>query len=220
MFYAALAAGCRVTTSQPSPGRFAETYAVAAASGAHEVLSIHTGSSFSGTVGSAELAAAEAPLRVTVVDSGTASVGVGVCVLAAEAALAAGGSAADAVDAISSLAPAIGSVFVATPSSTGRLPAHEGLHVLTLVDGKTEALTAVASEGEAAEAMARHIHSRPGAVRVAVGHADLSVAVAADELAAAVDESAGVRDVLRYRVGPSVGAHTGGRSFGAFWWPA
>ncbi len=119
LFYARLSAGSRATTSQPSPGRFAETYAALAARGVREVLSIHVASNVSGTIGSAELAAREAPVPVTVVDTGTASFGVGVCVLAAAEAIAAGGSAAEAVAAVERLAPSIGNVFVAGAAPGG-----------------------------------------------------------------------------------------------------
>lgn len=55
--------GARATTSQPSPGRFAQAYARAAGSGAREVLSIHVARAVSGTIAAAELAALEAPIR-------------------------------------------------------------------------------------------------------------------------------------------------------------
>ena len=51
---------------------------------------------------------------------------------------------------------------------------------------------------------------------VAVGHASRGVEAAADRLAHdLLRESVGA--VERYRVYPSVGAHTGPDSFGAFW---
>ncbi len=74
----------------PRLSRFAEAYAAAHARGDREVLSIHVGSQISGTVGSAEIAAREAPLPVKVIDTGTASFAVGICVLAAAEAIAAG----------------------------------------------------------------------------------------------------------------------------------
>lgn len=218
-FYRWLAAGRRVTTSQPTPGGFARAYGRAAARGARDVLSVHVGSALSGTVGSAELAAREAPLPVTIVDTGTASFGVGICVLAAAEVLAAGGSAKAAADAIERLVPAIGNVFVAAPVTGGRIPAGDDLRVLSLVNGVVNTLELTVDAEQAAAAMAAHIASLPGPLRLAVGHGDASVADAADRLAAAAAGSSGVREVLRYRVGPSVGAHTGGRSFGAFWWP-
>jgi fatty acid-binding protein DegV len=68
--------------------------------------------------------------------------------------------------------------------------------------------------------MAAHIDLEPGPLRAAVGHASAATAAAADALADELECSGSIVDVLRYRVGPSVGAHTGSLSFGAFWWPA
>ncbi len=60
--------------------------------------------------------------------------------------------------------------------------------------------------------------SRP--IRVAVGHAAAASEPAADDLVGALADSASVTELERYRVGPSVGAHTGPLCVGAFWWPA
>jgi len=218
-FYAWLRSGLRVTTSQPSPGRFAQAYAEAAERGADGLLSIHVGSAFSGTTRSAELAAAEASVPVQVVDTGTASFGVGICVLAAADILAEGGSPRDAAEAIGRLAPTIGSVLIAAPVSRGRIPATARLQVLSLVGAAAEPLAPAATVEQATRTMAAHIRSHPGPLHVAVGYADASLAGPAEDLAATLEVCEIVSDVRRYRVGPSVGAHTGGNSFGAFWWP-
>ena len=91
-FYARLAAGATVATSLPSPAEFAAVYAAAAARGEASVISIHLDERVSGTAGSAELAAREAPIPVSIVDTGTVSFGVGICARAAAEALAAGAS--------------------------------------------------------------------------------------------------------------------------------
>jgi hypothetical protein len=52
-----------------------------------------------------------------------------------------------------------------------------------------------------------------------VGHAGPELEVAADRLAHDLVREQ-VAAVERYRVGPSVGAHTGPDCFGAFWWPS
>ena len=69
-----------VSTSQPSPGAFAEAYARVAERGATEILSIHIGSAVSGTLNSARIAVAGSPVPVRLVDTGTASFGVACCV--------------------------------------------------------------------------------------------------------------------------------------------
>ena len=56
-FYARFDSGRpRVTTAQPSPGQFAAASEAVAARGATEILSVHIGSSVSGTVNAARLA--------------------------------------------------------------------------------------------------------------------------------------------------------------------
>jgi len=83
-----LAAGRRLTTSQPSPRAFAAAYAAAAEAGAREVVSVHLSGELSGTVHAAALAAVDAPVPVRVVDSRTVAMGLGFAARAgAEAAL-------------------------------------------------------------------------------------------------------------------------------------
>lgn len=78
------------TTSQPSAGAFAEVYRALAATDP-DILSIHISSGLSGTVGSAQAAAAMVPeARVTVVDTKTLGAGAGWQVEAAARAAKAG----------------------------------------------------------------------------------------------------------------------------------
>ncbi|GGR83432.1 DegV family protein [Deinococcus sedimenti] len=70
------------STSQPSPAEFATAY-YAALQHADQVLSIHISGQMSGTVGSARLAAQEFGDKVTVVDSRSVSMGLGLRVLRA-----------------------------------------------------------------------------------------------------------------------------------------
>lgn len=219
LFYDRLRRSGRATTSQPSPGRFAETYARAGERGAREVLSIHVAGGVSGTVGAAELAAREAPLPVTVVDTGTVSFGVAVCVIAAADTLAAGGSAGDAVAAIERLSPTLRNAFVASRAPGGRVPATAGFAVLSFAGASAEVLEPAESLDHAGQLIAAHVLARGGRIAAAVGHADRATAASADALAETLERSPEVVELMRYRVGPSVGAHTGPLSFGAFWWP-
>lgn len=219
-FYARLAAGARVTTSQPSPGAFLTAYGDAAESGASEVLSIHLDARVSGTLDSAKLASREAPIPIRVVDTRTVSFGVGLCVRAAAAALAAGGSAADAVAAAVTIGPTLGNVFVAHAGPRGRLPHVSGWSMLELTEGRAVPGAACDDLSEAIEAMAARVLHTKGQLRVAVGHAAPSTEPAADALASSLDRMPQVVEVERYRVGAAVGAHTGGLSLGAFWWPS
>jgi fatty acid-binding protein DegV len=219
-FYARMSEGAQVTTSQPSPGEFLGAYALTAADGASEVLSIHLDGRASGTVRSAELAAREAPVRVTVVDTRTVSYGVGVCVRAAAEAIAAGAPAADAAASARRVGSTLRNVFVVHAGPTGRLPDTPGWTVLEFRDGEAQPLGSRDNVGEAIAAMAARLHDEERAMHVAVGHAAASTEAAADALALSLEALPCVADSERYRVGPAVGAHSGPASFGAFWWPS
>lgn len=218
VFYERLRHGARASTSLPSPGRLADVYRAAVAGGAPEVLSIHLDGRASGAVAAARLAGVESRVAVTVVDTCTASLGVGICVLAAARASLDGRSGEEIKALVEQLAPTIGNVFVASEPPGGRVAERPGLPLLTFVDGATTALGTCDGFERAAVALAASVPTdRP--LHAAVGHAHELTAVHADELAALLEKAPHVRDVLRYRVSPSVGAHTGPSSFGAFWWP-
>ena len=228
-FYAAFADGTpRVATSQPSPGRFAATYRRLADAGAEEVLSIHVGSAVSGTVNSARLAAADSPVPVRVVDTGTASFGVGCCVWEAAEALRGGATAGDAAALAEALAPRIGNVFVVGAldlvRAGGRLApgaeATDGIPVLSLVDGAVQVVGTAADVEEASTVMAARVRAHGTGLRVAVGIADAAGAPFWQGLEAALAGAPEVAEVVRYRVGPSIGAHTGPGTAGAFFYPS
>jgi DegV family protein with EDD domain len=146
-FYARLSEGARATTSQPSPGEFLEAYARLEAGGATEVLSIHVDARVSGTLASAAVAAREAPLPVTVVDTRTVSFGIGVCVRAAAEVIASGASVRDAAAIVCRLGARLRNAFVARGGPVGRVPAATAFAVLEFTDGKTEPRGACDSSG-------------------------------------------------------------------------
>jgi DegV family protein with EDD domain len=219
-FYSRLSEGARVTTSQPSPGEFLEAYGRMAERGAREVLSIHLDARVSGTATSAELAAREAPIPVTVVDTRTVSFGVGVCIRAAAATIATGAPAREAAAAATRTGTMLRNAFVAPAGPGGRLSETSAWAVLEFADGKPEPHAACDGLAEAIEIMTARAIDADGATRAAVGHAAVSTRPAADALALSLARLSHVVEVERYRVAPAVGAHTGGSSFGAFWWPS
>jgi fatty acid-binding protein DegV len=75
------------------------------------------------------------------------------------------------------------------------------------------------SAAEAAAAMADAVLSSGPRLRVAVGSSDESSRPVADALASTLSEASGAVEVVRYRVGPSVGAHTGPGTAGAVYHP-
>src|ERR1700731_4929996 len=75
-----------VTTSRPSPERFAHAYKAAAGAGATGIVSVHLSGAMSGTAEAARLAAGSAPVPVEVVDTGLIGMGLGFAALSAAAA--------------------------------------------------------------------------------------------------------------------------------------
>ncbi|MDP6606276.1 MAG: DegV family protein [Dehalococcoidia bacterium] len=80
------------TSSQPSPAAFRERYEQLVREGATEILSIHLAGSLSGTLASAQQGAEGLDVRVEHVDSGLASLALGLGVLKAGRVIEAGGS--------------------------------------------------------------------------------------------------------------------------------
>lgn len=228
-FYARFeSASPSVSTAQPSPGRFTEAYARMAERGVSEVLSIHVGARVSGTLNSARLAAADSPVPVRLVDTGTASFGVGCCVWAAAAALERGVGANKAAAEAAELASVIGNVFIVSAldlvRAGGRLASDveagpQSVPILSLVDGEIRAVATADDVDQAVQAMARYVTSAGQSLNVAVGTADREAAELSASLEAALADDPRVQEVIRYRIGPSVGAHTGPGTAGAFFYP-
>ena len=227
-FYARLAAGAEVSTAAPSPGRvLAAAYEAAAEAGATEILSIHIGSNTSATVNSVNIAVGASPLPVTVIDTGTASFPVSCCVWAAGLVLERGGAIGEAAAAARSVAASVDNVFVVGALDLarrgGRLASGadqgDGVPVLALHGGTMEVVERVFDSDAAIDAMAGYLRDRAGghAQRAGVGHA--GAPEIADGLAAALATLTDVTEVVRYTVGPSVGAHTGLGTAGCVFFP-
>jgi DegV family protein with EDD domain len=227
-FYRRLAAGAVVSTAAPSPGRFLEAYQSAADEGADAVLSIHIGSNTSATTDAATVASRMSPVAVEVVDTGTASFPVACCVWAAAVALERGGDITAAVDAALAVARAVDNVFVVGALDLarrgGRLAAAaeqgEGVPVLALHSGEMEVVDRVHDLDAAVESMAGYVRARTDgrAHRAGVGH--VGAADLADALAAQLASCPEIIEIVRYEVGPSVGAHTGIGTAGCVFFPA
>jgi DegV family protein with EDD domain len=100
-----------VSTSRPSPSVMLEVYERAAREGATGVVSVHLSGEMSGTFESAQLAAREASIPVTPVDTRQVGIATGYAVLAAADVRDAGGSAQEAAQAARSRAAASSSLF-------------------------------------------------------------------------------------------------------------
>ncbi len=229
-FYERLEAGAMVKTAAPAPGTVLGVFEEAVAAGADRILAVHIGSNVSGTLNAVHVASRGVPVPVDVVDTGTAAFAVACCVWAAGEALAAGGDAAEAAGAAKRVAGEVGNVFVAGALDLarrgGRLapdvvagPA-AGVPVLALEGGVMREIAHADDVEAAVEAMSRYVAGfAPGrALRVGLGDALAPDLVA--ELEADLAPLGLVEEIVRYEIGPSVGAHTGPGTVGAVFYPA
>jgi fatty acid-binding protein DegV len=186
----------------------------------------------SGTLQSAALAAAAAPVPVHLVDTGTASFGVSACVWAAGTAIARGAAATEVVSIASTFAERVGTAFmIGVPMLTergGRADDVEldgdGIPVLVMNGGRLEVLARVSTIDDTVDVMATYaatwFERAGGDVTVAVGVADAPSRPLADRLRTALEGVPHVTEIVEYRVGPTVGAHTGPGTFGLFVFPS
>ena len=232
-FYARFAGGAAptVTTAAPGPGLFVAAYEALAARGATEILSVHIGSSISATVDAARLAARNAPVPVRLVDTGTASFAVSCCLWEAAEAVAEGADVEQAAQVAERVAGLTDNVFVVgaldLARGGGRLSAAadralqaDGIPVLRLVEGSFQPVAQVRTVEEAAAAMAFAVTGSGTGLRVGISIADAAAAPVGEALEARLAGAAEVAELVRYRVGPSVGVHTGPGTAGAMWYPA
>jgi DegV family protein with EDD domain len=218
-----------VTTAAPSPGRFVVAYEALAQRGATEILSVHLGSAFSGTVNAARLAAGMGDVPVRIVDTGTASFAIACCLWEAAEAVADGMSLEEAANVAESVSTRCDTVFVVKAldlaRAGGRLAGQDTdadpglIPVLRLVGGAMTTVARVRTVDDVAEAMAAQVRAGGENLRVGVGVADAGAAPIWRALESRLRVAPEIFDVVRYRVGPSVGVHTGPGTAGACWYP-
>ena len=228
-FYARFETGSPAfSTSQPSPGAFAAAYQSIADSGADAIVSVHIGSSISGTVNAARLAAAGSPVPVRIVDTGSASFAIAFGAWEAAEAAAAGAAIDDVVDAAERVSGRVGNVFVVgaldLARAGGRLAADvdatgpDDIPVLTLAGGAMRTVGHAADLDQAATIMADHVRAGGTSLRVGISVADVGTMPLVEALEARLRGTPEVLELIRYRVGPSVGAHTGPGTAGAMFY--
>jgi fatty acid kinase fatty acid binding subunit len=226
-FYDRLAAGASVSTAAPSPGAVLTEYERLAAAGATEILSIHIGSNTSATINAVTVAAGSAPVPVEIVDTGTASFAVACCVWAAGEVLAAGGDVARAADVARRVADRVANVFIVGALDLarrgGRLAADaaegEGLPVLAFAGGQMKPVEHVHDVESAVDAMTDYFVEAAGGVPQRVGVGDALTPAVAEEYAARLAARPEVAELVRYEIGPTVGAHTGAGTVGSCFFP-
>ena len=238
-FYARFAAGAApaVTTAAPGPGLFAAAYETLAVRGATEILSVHIGSSISATLNAAWVGAQSSPVPVRLVDTGTASFAVTCCVWEAAQAVVSGAGLEDAAHVAERVAKLIDNVFVVRALDLvrggGRLRVAteqtfepeetiegEAIPVLRLEGGTVQPVSQVRTVEEAAGVMASAVRAGGSNLRVGISIADAGASALWRALEEQLRGAGEVADLVRYRVGPSVGVHTGPGTAGAMWYPA
>lgn len=205
-------------TSQPPPALFEHAYRHLSTQG--DVVSVHLSHKFSGTVETARSVAAEvAPDKITVVDSGSVSMGLGMCVLAAGRAARSGASMHDCAAAARSVAER---VHVAVAFETleylrrggriGRASAFLGglLHlrpVLTVKHGETFPVTRARSRQKAIDEICGLMTKFERITDVAIAHTTTPEDAAA--LAARARTLVPHATLHEVRFGPALGTHGG-----------
>jgi DegV family protein with EDD domain len=222
---AALRAYKPVSTSRPSPQAFLEAYEKAAATGADAIVSIHISADMSSTVESAHLAAQQAPVPVSVVDSRSLGMAMGYAVVSAAEAAAAGAAVEDvAAQALSRAQSATVVFYVDTLEHLrrgGRIGAASAFlgsalaikPILALTDGHIKGIEKVRTSSRALArleelALAGAAGSAPEGVDISVHHLDS--AARAEDLAGRLRERVpSARQVTVVELGAVVGAHVG-----------
>lgn len=218
-----------VSTSQPSPGAFARVYEQCVADGFDEIVSVHVTASMSGTLNSARIGAELVDVPVHLVDSRTASFGVGCCAWLVGETLDDGGSTAQAIARAEHLADELQSVTAlgaaelldASGRGHGFEASGDGIDVFRCdAKGSFDSVGAGATVDQVCDLMAASMHSDGASIRVALGIADQTAAPYYEGLEQRLSSRADVVEIVRYRIGPSVGAFTGPGTAGGFWFPA
>lgn len=223
-----------VSTSEPSPGQFALAYDALVERGCTQILSLHASSLVSGTLNAARLGSRCVPVPVRIVETSTTGFGLSCCVWSAATAIADGAdldAASAAADRVTSLITNVYVVGIGTVAGAGHADvgpiAATGDHgqvyripVLGFVDGSVQVIARVDTVVDAVNAMAEHIVQSGEHLNVGIGISDRTVAPLAAALRSAIGEAGNVLEVVDYRLGPSVGVHTGPGTVACLAFPA
>jgi len=218
---AALRSWSVVTTSRPSPDRFAKAYVEAAEAGATAVVSAHLSGDMSGTYDSAVLAAREASIPVVVVDTRRVAMAMGFAVLEGARAAEAGADVETVARVVRDRAAASSALFYVDTLDYlrrgGRIGAATALvgqalavkPILELVDGTVTPLEKVRTTSKALARLEELVLERAAGrpCDVAVHHLDS--AARAEALAGHLVSRMADSRVLVSEVGAVVGAHVG-----------
>jgi DegV family protein with EDD domain len=213
-------------TAAAAPGTFKEAYEKLFAEGAEEIVYVGVGGKLSATVGSAKVARDMLPdKKIHVIDSNTASMGVGMLAILAAEKAAAGMSGEEVANEVSAKLDKIDLYVVLETleylKRGGRIsPARAAIGsvlsvkpIITVEDGIVETADRPRTRGRARERLIELIAgTKPEQIAILHGQAGDIEAFAA-ELAAATGVA---RDRMTINlIGPSVGPHVGPGAYGA-----
>jgi DegV family protein with EDD domain len=211
-----------VTTSRPSPERFAHAFKLAAGAGASAVVSVHLSAAMSGTFEAARLAAEDAPVPVHVVDSGTIGLGLGFAALSAAAAAREGATVRDVIAAAERRAGLSRSLFYVDtlehlrrggrigPAATLLGSALMIKPLLGISGGRITPIEKVRTSSRALARLADLAVAEAADRPVDLGVQHLAAGSRAEALAATLRERVpGVGDLYVEEIGPVIGAHAG-----------
>lgn len=234
-FYRKLSESSKLpTTSQPSPVDFLDTYGRLSAEPGTRILSIHLAAALSGTFQSANLAKSmlEEKADITLLDSRTASFGIGMLAVSAAQAALDGRSVEEILPMLEEQRSRMSLYFLVDTleylhkgGRIGKASAVLGsllnIKPILSVDSGGEVISVDKVRGSK-RAMARIVEllkeKHNGPVRVAVAHA--GCLSSAEELSARIREHFEVQELIYTTIGPVIGAHVGGGTVGVFMVPA
>jgi len=211
------------TTSQPSPGDFAEVYSTIPEN--EPIVSIHIAHQLSGTIESAKLAAQQFPDReIHIIDSGNTTWAAGLLVLEAAEAVRAGKEVNAVVEHVQGLVPRLRLLAVLDTLKYvimgGRVSRLQGTlggllrvkPILVLVDGVIHRMAPARTWGQAYQRVVQDIKEHGGADRIAVIHARAPEAMAT--MTQTLKEDLGATELMQGTIGPVIGTHSGPGALG------
>ena len=220
------------TTSQPSAGEFIEFFQQAG-QGADSIVAVLISSKLSGTVASALAAKAQLPgMDIHIVDSLSASMGLGFGVLEAARAVADGKEVGDVVGAAEAVRDHMNLMFAVDTLEYlhrgGRIGGAKRLlgtalnlkPLLYVDEGRIEALASVRTKRKAVARMLDEAEGRLGGKPMAEAAVlDVNCPEEGRSVAEMVQERFGLPVVYRTKVSPVIGAHVGPGTVGICFYP-
>lgn len=219
-FYAQLEDKENITTSQPSPGDFLEVYN-RLVDKAKEIISIHVTSKQSGTVQLVELLKENIPIRITVVDSESASMGQGFVALAAARAALRGMGREEILDIIKRVKQKT-AVFVAVPTlkylaRSGKVSRVQAMlasllninPILGVKDGLVQAVDKKRSYTQALQRMISLVEERFPSEKLTIAVLHSNALEMAEEFKARVEDRLRCAQVFVAEMGASLAVHGG-----------